>query len=302
MEAVRANGVPVEYVIFPDEGHGFRTATTGSRAPTASWRSSRRTWAGTDPVRLRRAFSPRGLRGPCRRRGGERRSRRMGPVPGDRTAAASGPRGELPVAFGPGQNLRFRVSLPPGHSSPILAGGRLHLTGYSESEFVTIALDPETGSELWRAAAARPPRHGSGLAQQRGPPPAWRPPRTRPTPFSPDLGLIGYDGGREGEVAPAARSLRQPLRDGRLADPRRRRRGPGARPEPRFRDRRLLAGERGHPLAHAAAGGDQRPLDAGAPRHAGRNRDPGAGEFPAHGLRGRGWRRPLVGRRTSPGK
>ena len=24
VEAVRANGVPVEYVIFPDEGHGFR--------------------------------------------------------------------------------------------------------------------------------------------------------------------------------------------------------------------------------------------------------------------------------------
>ena len=25
VEAVRANGVPVEYVIFPDEGHGFRS-------------------------------------------------------------------------------------------------------------------------------------------------------------------------------------------------------------------------------------------------------------------------------------
>ena len=24
VEAVRANGVPVEYVLFPDEGHGFR--------------------------------------------------------------------------------------------------------------------------------------------------------------------------------------------------------------------------------------------------------------------------------------
>jgi dipeptidyl aminopeptidase/acylaminoacyl peptidase len=24
VEAVRANGVPVEYIVFPDEGHGFR--------------------------------------------------------------------------------------------------------------------------------------------------------------------------------------------------------------------------------------------------------------------------------------
>jgi prolyl oligopeptidase len=24
VEAIRANGVPVEYVLFPDEGHGFR--------------------------------------------------------------------------------------------------------------------------------------------------------------------------------------------------------------------------------------------------------------------------------------
>jgi dipeptidyl aminopeptidase/acylaminoacyl peptidase len=24
VEAARANGVPVEYIVFPDEGHGFR--------------------------------------------------------------------------------------------------------------------------------------------------------------------------------------------------------------------------------------------------------------------------------------
>ncbi len=24
VEAVRKNGVPVEYIVFPDEGHGFR--------------------------------------------------------------------------------------------------------------------------------------------------------------------------------------------------------------------------------------------------------------------------------------
>ena len=108
-----------------------------------------------------------------------------------------GPEGELPVVFGPGQNLRFRVSLPPGHSSPILAGGRLHLTGYSESEFVTIALDPETGGELWRAAAARP-RVTEVDSRNNAASPSVAASEDAAYAFFPDLGLIGYDGaGRE---------------------------------------------------------------------------------------------------------
>ena len=33
--AVRANGVPVEYVLFPDEGHGFRNKENRIRASEA---------------------------------------------------------------------------------------------------------------------------------------------------------------------------------------------------------------------------------------------------------------------------
>ena len=33
--AVRANGVPVEYILFPDEGHGFRSKENRIKASRA---------------------------------------------------------------------------------------------------------------------------------------------------------------------------------------------------------------------------------------------------------------------------
>jgi len=35
VEAARANGVPVEYIVFPDEGHGFRRKENRIRASDA---------------------------------------------------------------------------------------------------------------------------------------------------------------------------------------------------------------------------------------------------------------------------
>ena len=35
----------------------------------------------------------------------------------------------VPTEFGPGKNLLWRLALPPGHSSPILLGDRIYLTG-----------------------------------------------------------------------------------------------------------------------------------------------------------------------------
>ena len=103
-----------------------------------------------------------------------------------------GPDGELPVVFGGDRALVFRTELPPGHSSPILAGGRVHLTAYSETEFFTIALDPETGAELWRAAAKRE-RVTKVDSRNNAASPSVAAAADGVYAFFPDLGLIGYD-------------------------------------------------------------------------------------------------------------
>jgi outer membrane protein assembly factor BamB len=50
--------------------------------------------------------------------------------------------------------LAWRVALDPGHSSPILSGGRIFLTTWREQakELATVALDSRTGKTLWRSA------------------------------------------------------------------------------------------------------------------------------------------------------
>ena len=104
-----------------------------------------------------------------------------------------GPEGELPVEFGPEEAPLFRVALPPGHSSPILAGGRVHVTGYSESGFFTIALDAGTGEEMWRATAERP-RVTEVDSRNNAASPSVAASEDGVYAFFPDLGLIGYDG------------------------------------------------------------------------------------------------------------
>ncbi len=104
-----------------------------------------------------------------------------------------GPDGELPAVFGPGEALVFRVPLPPGHSSPILADGRVHVTAYSDTEFFTIALDAGTGDELWRAAAKRE-RVTEVDSRNNAASPSVAATGDGVYAFFPDLGLIGYDG------------------------------------------------------------------------------------------------------------
>jgi len=61
----------------------------------------------------------------------------------------------LPTEFGPEKNLIWRVALPPGHSSPILAGGRIFLTAYQGDRLLTFSLDRSSGQILWRREAPR---------------------------------------------------------------------------------------------------------------------------------------------------
>ncbi len=64
--------------------------------------------------------------------------------------------GALPVEVGPDRNLLWRTAIPAGDSSPVLSAERIFLTASEGEALYTIALDRETGSELWRREAPRP--------------------------------------------------------------------------------------------------------------------------------------------------
>jgi outer membrane protein assembly factor BamB len=97
----------------------------------------------------------------------------------------------LPTEFGLDTGVRWKVTLPPGHSSPVMAGDRLFLTGFEEETLITLCLNAEDGEILWRRTLARPRKQEHHKYNN----PA------SPTPvtdghsvfaFFPDFGLIAY--------------------------------------------------------------------------------------------------------------
>jgi hypothetical protein len=70
--------------------------------------------------------------------------------PGGTGLAVNSP--HLPTDVGPeATSLQFKVDLPTGHSSPVLVGNRIYLTGMDEERrLITLCLDRRTGRELWR--------------------------------------------------------------------------------------------------------------------------------------------------------
>jgi outer membrane protein assembly factor BamB len=99
---------------------------------------------------------------------------------------------KVPVEFGPAKNLLWRRELPQGHSSPILQGDRLYLTGFRGDTLVTLAIDRQKGSILWEKAA---PQVKTRLIDKRNnaasPSPAVE--ENGIYVFFPDYGLIAYD-------------------------------------------------------------------------------------------------------------
>jgi outer membrane protein assembly factor BamB len=99
----------------------------------------------------------------------------------------------VPTELGPSKNLLWRLPLPQGHSSPILYGGRIYLTGMRADEtLVTIAIDRSNGTVLWERAA---PKVTTKVVDKRNNP-------ASPSPaveengvyvFFPDYGMVAYD-------------------------------------------------------------------------------------------------------------
>src|SRR3990172_7633988 len=58
-----------------------------------------------------------------------------------------------PVEFGPEKNVKWKVPVPSGLSSPMIVGDMLVLTAFEDEKLYTIAYNRADGSEAWRAHA-----------------------------------------------------------------------------------------------------------------------------------------------------
>lgn len=102
----------------------------------------------------------------------------------------------LPETLAP-ETALFKVSVPPGYSSPVLAGGRLFLTGHEGERLLVLCLDPADGRELWRREAPRARREA--FDRRNGPAsPSAAADGERVVVFFGDYGLLAYSlDGRE---------------------------------------------------------------------------------------------------------
>ncbi|MEM7199403.1 MAG: PQQ-binding-like beta-propeller repeat protein [Planctomycetota bacterium] len=64
--------------------------------------------------------------------------------------------GASTLSFDRASDLRYRVALPPGESSPCIVGDRIFLTGFDGEQLVMLALDRDSGEELWRHGVPGP--------------------------------------------------------------------------------------------------------------------------------------------------
>src|SRR5215831_3414270 len=62
----------------------------------------------------------------------------------------------VPVEFGPNKNVVWKTALPPGNSSPAVAGDKIFLTAVENDKLLTFALDRASGRILWRRESPRP--------------------------------------------------------------------------------------------------------------------------------------------------
>ncbi|MEQ1892174.1 MAG: PQQ-binding-like beta-propeller repeat protein [Planctomycetota bacterium] len=58
-------------------------------------------------------------------------------------------RASLPASLDPEGTLQWRVEVPSGYSSPVVAGKNLFLTGATKSKLVVLCLDPASGEQRW---------------------------------------------------------------------------------------------------------------------------------------------------------
>lgn len=67
-------------------------------------------------------------------------------------ARAAGDHG-YPAEIGPDKNVIWKVALPAGHGSPVIAGERIYLPVQRDEKLFTACLDRKTGETLWEVEA-----------------------------------------------------------------------------------------------------------------------------------------------------
>jgi len=116
--------------------------------------------------------------------------------------------GNLPVDFGPEKNLAWKVDVPAGHSSPVIAGGRIFLTAVEgeaptrvsrdkaadsgQGKLWVICLDQQNGKELWRSPVPRPRREQYQVTNSAASPSPVTDGRSVYVFFG-DFGLLAFD-------------------------------------------------------------------------------------------------------------
>src|SRR5262245_127618 len=102
----------------------------------------------------------------------------------------------LPVNFGPDQNVIWKTPLPPGHSSPVLTNDRIFVTAHKPDKLFVICVDRANGKVMWEREVSKP--RSQELHKNNSP--------ASPSPvtdgrnvyaFFTDFGLISFD--REGK-------------------------------------------------------------------------------------------------------
>jgi outer membrane protein assembly factor BamB len=97
----------------------------------------------------------------------------------------------LPSELGLAKNLVWRVPVPMGRSSPIVAGNRIYLTAVDGEALATLAFDRDTGALAWRRDVPRARKHAVYVGND----------SATPTPatdgeslyaFFPDFGLVSF--------------------------------------------------------------------------------------------------------------
>src|SRR6476620_5333545 len=58
-----------------------------------------------------------------------------------------------PTEVGPDKNVKWKVSAPPGISSPIIAGDNVVITAFEDGKLFTVAYRRTDGQEAWRVQA-----------------------------------------------------------------------------------------------------------------------------------------------------
>ncbi len=98
-----------------------------------------------------------------------------------------------PVELGPEKNVKWKVPVPSGFSSPIIAGDKLILTAFDGGKLYTIAYNREDGKEAWRALA--PAKEIEGYHKTEGSPAASTPATDgkRIVSYFGSCGLFCYD-------------------------------------------------------------------------------------------------------------